>query len=99
VQGGLRDIGDSRLGGCYSHRLSKAALINSCEPWPLNWPLYLSDALCIALHPGKVATALSAPFALTGLEIHPPAAAARHLFAVLDQLKADANGGLFDWRA
>ena len=56
------------------------------------------DALCIALHPGTVATALSAPFATSGLEVHSPAAAARHLLAVVDQLTADANGGFFDWR-
>ena len=56
------------------------------------------DALCIALHPGTVATALSAPFAATGLEVHSPSAAARHLLAVVDQLTADANGGFFDWR-
>ena len=54
------------------------------------------DALCIALHPGTVATALSAPFAATGLEVHLPSTAARHLLAVIDQLPADANGGFFE---
>jgi len=49
------------------------------------------------LHPGTVATALSAPFSTAGLEVHSPAAAARHLLAVVDQLTADANGGFFDW--
>jgi NAD(P)-dependent dehydrogenase (short-subunit alcohol dehydrogenase family) len=47
---------------------------------------------------GTVATALSAPFAATGLEVHSPVAAVRHLLAVVDQLSADANGGFFDWR-
>ena len=56
------------------------------------------NAICVALHPGTVATALSAPFAATGLEVHPPMAAARHLLAVVNQLTAEANGGFFDWR-
>lgn len=33
-----------------------------------------------------------------GLEVHTPAAAVRHLLAVLDQLTPDAYGGFFDWR-
>lgn len=41
----------------------------------------------------------AAAFAATGLEVHPPPAAARHLLAVVDQLTAEANGGFFDWRA
>ena len=55
-------------------------------------------AFCVALHPGTVATALSAPFAATGLEVHPPKESARHLLAVVDQLTSEANGGFFDWR-
>jgi NAD(P)-dependent dehydrogenase (short-subunit alcohol dehydrogenase family) len=92
-------IGDNRLGGWYSYRASKAALNQLVRTAAVELARRSPDALCIALHPGTVATALSAPFAATGLEVHPPAAAARHLLAVVDQLKADANGGFFDWRA
>jgi hypothetical protein len=56
------------------------------------------EALCIAVHPGTVATALSAPFAATGLDVHTPAEASRHLLAVIDKLTVEANGGFFDWR-
>ncbi|WP_284259865.1 Rossmann-fold NAD(P)-binding domain-containing protein [Acidocella aquatica] len=56
------------------------------------------EAICAALHPGTVATGLSAPFQAAGLEVHAPADAARHILAVLDQLTAEANGGFFDWR-
>ncbi len=45
-----------------------------------------------------VRTALSSPFAATGLEVHSPAAAAQHLLRVVDQLTSEANGGFFDWR-
>ncbi len=91
-------IGDNRLGGWYSYRASKAALNQLVRTAAVELARRSPDALCIALHPGTVATALSAPFAATGLEIHSPAAAARNLLAVVDQLTADANGGFFDWR-
>ena len=56
------------------------------------------EALCIALHPGTVATTLSAPYVTSGLDIHPPPVAAHNLLKVIDQLNAQANGGFFDWR-
>jgi NAD(P)-dependent dehydrogenase (short-subunit alcohol dehydrogenase family) len=91
-------IGDNRLGGWYSYRASKAALNQLVRTAAVELTRRSPEALCIALHPGTVSTALSAPFAAAGLEVHPPAAAARHLLAVIDQLTADANGGFFDWR-
>jgi len=90
-------IGDNRLGGWYSYRASKAALNQLVRTAAVELARRSPNAICVALHPGTVATALSAPFAATGLEVHPPKAAARHLLAVVDQLTADANGGFFDW--
>jgi NAD(P)-dependent dehydrogenase (short-subunit alcohol dehydrogenase family) len=92
-------IGDNRLGGWYSYRASKAALNQIVRTAAVELVRRSPDALCIALHPGTVATALSAHFAATGLEVHSPAAAARHLLAVVNQLAAPASGGFFDWRA
>jgi NAD(P)-dependent dehydrogenase (short-subunit alcohol dehydrogenase family) len=91
-------IGDNRLGGWYAYRASKAALNQLVRTAAIELARRSPEALCIALHPGTVATSLSAPFAATGLEVHPPEAAARHLLAVIDQLTADATGGFFDWR-
>lgn len=91
-------IGDNRLGGWYSYRASKAALNQLVRTAAVELARRSPDALCIALHPGTVATSLSSPFAATGLEIHSPPAAARHLLAVIDQLAAEASGGFFDWR-
>jgi len=91
-------IGDNRLGGWYSYRASKAALNQLVRTAAVELARRAPDALCVALHPGTVATALSAPFAATGVEVHSSAAAAGHLLAVVDQLPADANGGFFDWR-
>jgi len=92
-------IGDNGLGGWYSYRASKAALNQLVRTAAIELSRRSPDALCIALHPGTVATALSAPFAATGLEVNPPTVAASHLLAVVEQLTADANGGFFDWRA
>jgi NAD(P)-dependent dehydrogenase (short-subunit alcohol dehydrogenase family) len=91
-------IGDNRLGGWYGYRASKAALNQLVRTAAVELARRSPDSLCIALHPGTVATGLSAPFAATGLEIHSPSAAARNLLGVIDQLAADANGGFFDWR-
>jgi len=91
-------IGDNRLGGWYSYRASKAALNQFVRTAAVELARRSPDAICVALHPGTVASALSAPFAATGLEVHPPPAAARHLLTVADQLTADANGEFFDWR-
>ena len=91
-------IGDNRLGGWYAYRAAKAALNQLVRTASVELARRSPDALCVALHPGTVATALSAPFAAAGLEVHAPAVAARHLLTVVDRLTAEANGGFFDWR-
>jgi len=94
----LGSIGDNRLGGWYSYRASKAALNQLVRTAAIELARRSPDAICVALHPGTVATALSAGFAATGLQVHHPAVATNHLLAVIGQLTADANGGFFDWR-
>lgn len=91
-------IEDNRLGGWYAYRASKAALNQLVRTAAVELARRSPEALCIALHPGTVATALSAPFAATGLHVHAPAEAARHLLTVIDKLTAEDNGGFFDWR-
>jgi NAD(P)-dependent dehydrogenase (short-subunit alcohol dehydrogenase family) len=91
-------IGDNRLGGWYGYRASKAALNQLVRTAAIELARRSPEALCVALHPGTVATGLSAPFAGEGPQVHAPSAAARHLLAVVDQLAPDANGRFFDWR-
>lgn len=91
-------IGDNRLGGWYAYRASKAALNQLTRTAAIELARRAPDAFCIALHPGTVATPLSAPFAASGLEVHTPEQAAAHLLCVIDILPVDANGGFFDWR-
>ena len=91
-------IGDNRLGGWYGYRASKAALNQLVRTAAVELARRSPQAICVALHPGTVATPLSAPFVATGLEVHTPSAAARHLLAVIDGLGPDATGGFVDWR-
>jgi hypothetical protein len=50
----------------------------------------------VALHPGTVASALSAPFAKSGLNVQTPAEAAARLLAVIDALGSADSGGFID---
>ena len=91
-------IGDNRLGGWYAYRASKAALNQLVRTAAVELARQSPEAICVALHPGTVATALSAPFATKGGNVHTPAAASRHLLSVVDQLTVEASGNFYDWR-
>ncbi len=91
-------IGDNRLGGWYGYRASKAALNQLVRTAAIELARTHPEALCVALHPGTVATRLSAPFAGTGKVLLSPAEAAQHLLAVLGRLQPSDSGNFFDWR-
>jgi NAD(P)-dependent dehydrogenase (short-subunit alcohol dehydrogenase family) len=84
-------IGDNRLGGWYGYRASKAALNMIVKTASIELGRTAPGAVIVALHPGTVDTALSAPF--RGARIgRPPATAAAEMLAVLDALTADDSG-------
>jgi NAD(P)-dependent dehydrogenase (short-subunit alcohol dehydrogenase family) len=89
-------IGDNALGGWYAYRASKAALNQLVHTAAIELARRNREAVCVALHPGTVATALSQPFAKTGLKVRPPEIAADDLLAVMDGLSAAQTGGFFD---
>ena len=89
-------IGDNRLGGWYSYRASKAALNQLVHTAAIELARSRPEAICVALHPGTVATPLSAPFAKAGLEVRGADTAARELLAVLARLTPADSGGFFD---
>ncbi|WP_101926467.1 MULTISPECIES: SDR family NAD(P)-dependent oxidoreductase [Luteimonas] len=91
-------IGDNRLGGWHAYRASKAALNQLVRTAAIELARRAPEAVCVALHPGTVETPLSSPFARTGLTVHAPSDAARHLLDVIDALDASRTGGFFDWR-
>jgi NAD(P)-dependent dehydrogenase (short-subunit alcohol dehydrogenase family) len=85
-------IGDNQLGGWYSYRASKAALNMLLKTASIEMARTHPQAVLVALHPGTVNSALSAPF--NGAEIGRPAAeAAADLLRVLDRLGPAKTGG------
>ncbi|PJI98329.1 NAD(P)-dependent dehydrogenase (short-subunit alcohol dehydrogenase family) [Acidovorax sp. 69] len=87
-------IGDNRLGGWYSYRASKAALNMLLKTASIEVARTHPQAVLVALHPGTVDSALSAPF--NGAEIGRPAAdAAGDMLRVLDGLGADETGSFY----
>jgi NAD(P)-dependent dehydrogenase (short-subunit alcohol dehydrogenase family) len=91
-------IGDNALGGWYGYRASKAALNQIVRTASIELARRNRQAVCVALHPGTVETALSQPFAKAGLNVRPPAVAAQELLAVLAGLTPAQTGGFFDYR-
>lgn len=91
-------ISDNRLGGWYAYRASKAALNQLVRSAAIELSRRSPEAFCIALHPGTVATRLSAPFTAARLDVLAPEMAAHSLIKVIDQLPPGASGGFFDWR-
>jgi len=92
----VASIGDNRLGGWYSYRASKAALNQLVRTAAVELKRRSPDAICVALHPGTVATGLSAPFSKDGLEIQTAEGSAARLLDVIDGLNPTQTGGFFD---
>ncbi|GAB5347452.1 SDR family NAD(P)-dependent oxidoreductase [Alteriqipengyuania sp. 357] len=92
-------ISDNRIGGWHSYRASKAALNMLVRNYAIELRRTHREAICVALHPGTVDTALSEPFQanLPEGQLTAPAAAADNLLGVLDGLTPEDSGQLFDW--
>ena len=88
-------IGDNRLGGWHAYRASKAALNMMIRCQALELQRERPRAVCVALHPGTVATALSAPFARSPKTLFTPDDAAQRLLKTLSQLEPADSGGFF----
>ncbi len=89
-------INDNQLGGWYSYRASKAALNQIVRTAAIELGRTRPDALCVAIHPGTVATRLSERFVKSGLEVQSPETAAARILNVLDTLTPASSGGFFD---
>ena len=92
-------IEDNRLGGWYSYRATKAALHMLVRTCAIELARRNPTALCVALHPGTVDTALSRPFqsSVPDGRLFKPRQAAEHLLHVIDSLDASASGRAFAW--
>lgn len=92
-------ISDNKLGGWHSYRASKAALNQMVRTCSVELKRKKPEAICIALHPGTVHSALSEPFSKSGLDVRAPETAAEDLLRVLDGLSVADSGHLFDHKA
>ncbi len=92
-------ISDNRLGGWYSYRASKAALNQLWRTAAIELARTRPQAVCVTLHPGTVATGMSAPFqrGVPAEQLFDPGQAATQLIAVLEALTPSDSGGCFDW--
>ncbi|MFM7027734.1 MAG: SDR family NAD(P)-dependent oxidoreductase [Chakrabartia sp.] len=91
-------ISDNRVGGWHSYRASKAALNMVMKGAAIELARTRPEAICVTLHPGTVATGLSAPYRTSeDAGVLPPKVAAGHLLDVLDRLTPAESGRCFAW--
>jgi NAD(P)-dependent dehydrogenase (short-subunit alcohol dehydrogenase family) len=90
-------IGDNALGGWYGYRAAKAALNQLVHTAALEAARTHPHSVLVSLHPGTVETGLG-PEQRAGHPAVSPAAAARNLLSVLDNLGPGDTGGFYDWK-
>lgn len=92
-------IADNRLGGWYGYRASKAALNQIVRSAAIELARTRPDAICVALHPGTVATSLAQPFlrSVAPGQLVTPAEAADRLLEVISRVAPEDSGQLLDW--
>ena len=89
-------IGDNRLGGWHSYRMSKAALNMGLRNAAIELGRYRNGPIVVAVHPGTTLTELSAPF--VGKHQHRSAeSSAEHILKVIADLKPEDSGKFFNW--
>ncbi len=89
-------IGDNRLGGWYSYRAAKAAVNQIVHGAAIEVARTHKQAVCVALHPGTVATPFTADFVAPG-KATSPAQAAANLLDVIAGLTPAQSGGFYDY--
>ncbi len=92
-------IGDNRTGGWHGYRASKAALVMMVKTLSIELKRTHPQAICVALHPGTVDTAMSKPFQanVAPEKLFTPAYAAECVIAVAAGLTPADSGGHFAW--
>lgn len=93
-------ISDNRTGGWYGYRAAKAALHQFIRTASIEWARSHPQGILVALHPGTVASALSAPFTARRApqSLLTPAQSAAALLDVADGLTPAQSGRIFDWK-
>lgn len=89
-------IGDNRLGGWLSYRTAKAAVNQVVRTASIEIARSHRQAICVAVHPGTVATRFTEKYQGRHAAV-PPDEAAQNILSVLDGLGPGDTGGFFDW--
>jgi NAD(P)-dependent dehydrogenase (short-subunit alcohol dehydrogenase family) len=94
----VASIGDNRLGGWYSYRMSKAAMNMFTKTFSLE--ATRDRCFAVSLHPGTVDTDLSVPFqrGVPEGKLFDAKFSANQMLAVLDRIDETRSGGFFDWK-
>ena len=92
-------ISDNRLGGWHAYRASKAALNMTLRNLAIEMARTHPQTIIAGLHPGTVATDLSAPFqkGVAADKLFDAGYSAARLLAVLDGLTPADSGRVFAW--
>lgn len=92
-------IADNHLGGWYAYRASKAALNMLIRTLAIETARTHPNAVVAALHPGTVATPLSAPFQrnVAPERLFTPETAAARVLDVISALTPADSGHLYAW--
>lgn len=89
-------IGDNRIGGWHSYRASKAALNQIVHGAAIELARSHKGSVCVALHPGTVATDFTAKYAGKH-DMVTPQKAASNLLSVIGTLTASQSGGFYGY--
>jgi NAD(P)-dependent dehydrogenase (short-subunit alcohol dehydrogenase family) len=89
-------IGDNSLGGWYSYRAAKSALNQIVRTTAIELSRTHKHSVCVALHPGTVATEFTRKYAGRHSTVTPDAAA-HNLIEVMQSLNPTQTGQFFDW--
>jgi len=92
-------ISDNRLGGWHAYRASKAALNMLIKNFALEWSRLRPRHVIVVLQPGTTDTPLSKPFQRNVPEgqLQTPEYTAGQLLQVMQRLRAEDSGGLYDF--
>ena len=89
-------IEDNRLGGWHSYRAAKAAVNQIVRGAAIELGRTHKDCICVALHPGTVATEFTRKYLGRHPAVEPEVAAAR-LVDVIEGLQPAQSGGFYDY--
>lgn len=99
VSARVGSISDNRMGGWHAYRASKAALNMLIRNFAIELKRRKPSHIIVGLQPGTTDTALSAPFQrnVPAGELQTPEYTARQLLQVMQRLKQEDSGNLYDF--